>query len=67
MKEGATMVRIKIKDIPKDQKITKEELQRIRGGATYFNSTISFNSLYFPKVESTTDMKIEVTETYLKN
>ncbi|MBW2092594.1 MAG: type VI secretion system tube protein Hcp [Deltaproteobacteria bacterium] len=29
------MARLKIKDLPKDQKISKEELKRIRGGAAY--------------------------------
>jgi len=30
------MARIKIKDLPKDMKITKEELKRVRGGAYEF-------------------------------
>jgi len=29
------MTRIKIKDLPKDQKITKDELKKIRGGAVF--------------------------------
>ncbi|MBW1709593.1 MAG: hypothetical protein JRG97_03310 [Deltaproteobacteria bacterium] len=29
------MARIKIKDLPKDQKISKEELKRVYGGAAY--------------------------------
>ena len=29
------MARIKIKDLPKDQKITKDELKKIRGGAAF--------------------------------
>ena len=30
---GSIMARIRIKDLPKDIKISKEELKRIRGGA----------------------------------
>jgi len=50
------MARIKVKDIPKDQKISKDELKRIRGGAAYIKidvfSPIQTTSVY-PKIEST--------------
>ena len=42
------MARITVKDIPKDQKITKEELKRIRGGADIKH----YSTVFFPKVES---------------
>ena len=32
--EGFIMARIKIKDLPNDQKISKEEMKKILGGAT---------------------------------
>jgi hypothetical protein len=54
------MARIKIKDLPKDRKITKEEMKRIHGGissepvyfqpgiisAIYFQQKISSEPLY---------------------
>lgn len=59
------MARIKVKDIPKDQKISKDELKRIRGGGafakydgiTYLQGTTVIPKLeintVFPKVETT--------------
>jgi hypothetical protein len=31
-KEDTTMARIKIKDLPRDKKITKEEMKKVMGG-----------------------------------
>ena len=48
------MARIKVKDIPKDQKISREELKRIRGGAGFIKyDGISFfqGTTVFPKIE----------------
>ena len=42
------MARIKVNDIPKDQKISKEELKRIRGGADIKH----YSTVFFPKVGS---------------
>ena len=39
------MARIKIKDIPKDQKINKDEMKKVIGGALgTFNSSLTFDS-----------------------
>jgi hypothetical protein len=43
-KKEVAMARIKIKDIPKDQKIEKEELKRIRGGTfSLYTSNINYS------------------------
>ena len=44
------MARIKIKDLPKDMKITKEELKRVRGGAYefYYPSGVTFHKVESP-------------------
>ena len=62
------MARIKIADIPRDQKISKDELKRVRGGAYEFYlptstnltalkffipNTLTTNVNVFPKIEST--------------
>ena len=47
------MARIKVKDIPKDQKISKDELKRIRGGAAFIKIDVFTPTSVFPKVEST--------------
>ena len=39
------MARIKIEDIPKDQKINKDEMKKVIGGAIgRFNSSMTFDS-----------------------
>jgi len=45
------MARIKIKDIPKDQKISKEELMRIRGGAAFIKAPSDLLNLTSLKIE----------------
>jgi len=35
------MARIKINDLPRNQKINKEELKKIKGGLTYLRYTLS--------------------------
>ena len=40
--EGMIMPRIKIMDIPMDQKISRQEMKRIRGGST---------ALYYPTID----------------
>jgi hypothetical protein len=37
------MARIKIKDLPKDQKVSKEEMKKIKGGVIV-NPTLKFKS-----------------------
>ncbi|MBN1293891.1 MAG: hypothetical protein JXB48_18770 [Candidatus Latescibacteria bacterium] len=67
------MARIKITDIPKDQKISKDELKRIRGGAVDMFLTTRYN-LPFLKVTSPTLLnsglnafpKVESTPTEIK-
>ena len=44
-KGGMTMARIKIKDLPKDRKISKEEMRKVVGGAIGGTSTYSFNPI----------------------
>lgn len=39
--EETTMKRIKIKDLPKDAKITKEEMRRVLGGIAIPSPTLS--------------------------
>ena len=41
------MAKIKIKDLPKDEKISEEEMKKVMGGWTY--SPISYNTLQ-PKI-----------------
>jgi hypothetical protein len=36
------MARIKFNDLPKDQKISKEELKRIRGGVLYTSPSVRY-------------------------
>jgi hypothetical protein len=52
------MARIKIKDLPRDMKISAEEMRRVRGGFTLAASSLTSPSV-FPKVETTLDNKIE--------
>ena len=47
------MTRIKINDLPRDQKISKDELKRIRGGVTYITSPINLINTTALKLEST--------------
>jgi len=47
------MARVKIKDLPKDMKISADEMQRVKGGFT-----LSTNTLLFPKIETSVDGKI---------
>ena len=42
------MARIKIKDLPKDRKISKEEMRKVVGGAFGGTSTYSFNPTLSP-------------------
>ena len=48
------MSRIKLGDLPKDQKISKEELKRIKGGAYefYIKELVLTNMRTIPKLES---------------
>jgi hypothetical protein len=39
-KGGTPMARIKIKDLPKDQKISKAEMKAVLGGVDYMNRAI---------------------------
>jgi hypothetical protein len=39
------MARIKIKDLPKDRKISKEEMKKIKGGVIV-NPTLKFKSVF---------------------
>ena len=39
------MARIKIKDLPKDLKVSKEELKRIRGGIMYIAPSIRYGKM----------------------
>jgi len=48
------MARVKIKDLPKDMKISADEMQRVRGGFT-----LSTGTLVFPKIETSVDGKID--------
>ena len=36
------MARIKIKDLPEDMKVSKEELKRIRGGIMYISPSVRY-------------------------
>lgn len=40
------MARIRIKDLPKDKKVSREELKKILGGATLLQNTSSVSGLY---------------------
>jgi hypothetical protein len=58
------MARIKIVDLPKDQKITKEEMKRVKGGVLLSTSTsLSLNAL---KIDGTTNLLKETSDTLLK-
>jgi len=47
------MARVKIKDLPKDMKISADEMRRVKGGIT-----LSTGTLVFPKIETSVDNKI---------
>lgn len=67
------MARIKIVDLPKDQKISREELKRVKGGvdlmlsSNILDTSLKFDStLNLMKIESSTNfMKIE-NESFIK-
>lgn len=40
------MARIKINDLPKDQKVSKDELKKIFGGATLLQNSSPISGLY---------------------
>jgi len=42
------MARIKIKDLPKDQKVSKEEMKKIRGGIFYPMSPVPMSPIPNP-------------------
>jgi hypothetical protein len=51
------MARIKITDLPKDAKITKEELKRVKGGALVLDSSLT---LAYKLESNTTFIKGEI-------
>lgn len=55
------MARIKITDLPKDKKIGKAEMRRVRGGALFIRVPgTNDHKIDFTAVPLTTGMKIEV-------
>jgi hypothetical protein len=54
------MARIKVKDLPKDTKISKDEMKRVKGG-------LLTTSILFGKVESAPDIKFTTSlDSFLK-
>ncbi len=47
------MARIKIKDLPKNMKVTKEELKKVQGGLYSLQSTTLSNYNSFLKIDGT--------------
>lgn len=47
-----TMARIKIKDLPKDMKVSKEEMRKIRGGYYYDTMSFQVSGTYYPYLTS---------------
>ena len=58
------MARIKIKDLPKDRKITKEEMKRIQGGISsepvYGKLGIISGSIYFQQQISSEPLYMKI-------
>ena len=52
------MARIKIKDLPKDMKISADEMKRVKGGITLMTSSLTspiemkIETAVYPKIES---------------
>lgn len=54
------MARIRITDLPKDQKITKEEMKRVKGGVILSTSMLlNLNAL---KIDGTTNLLKETSD-----